>query len=494
MNETRIAIHKQLLEQGEKYSNNLPFISNDHFYSNRALIKSPLLDFDFSKQRINDEALDFLLKVPESLDVRDRVKKLLNGEIVNPSENSPVTHTTYRNSNSENISKHIHVERERIKSFLENQLILGSFKNLVCISIGGSRLGSELLNEFQSKNGSLIVHFCSSHDLLEVKDILNNCKQSETLIFVSSRSFETSEIVKNLGFIKTWFEETPDIEFKNQLYGISSNASAMSSYGIKESNQFIILDSLVGRFSVWSSMSIPAFVNSGFEDYNEFLEGANLADQHTVNSPWEENIPALMALLSIWNSNSLNINNHGIFTYNFRLRSLTKYLAQLTMESNGKSINYDSEMSPFCTSPLIWGGYGIESQHSTFQWLMQGKIKTSCDFIAVNDGTSDFIDSHEVLLSQIIAMTQGVEDKQSPFKTIKGNNPCSILQMNTFNLKALGFLLAIYEHKVFIEALILGIDPFDQWGVELGKELSLNIKNDSEFLKKYFLPSILPKT
>ncbi|MFL2707178.1 MAG: glucose-6-phosphate isomerase, partial [Gammaproteobacteria bacterium] len=254
------------------------------------------------------------------------------------------------------------------------------------------------------------------------------------------------------------------------------------------------LDSLGGRFSLWSSISLPAFLNSNYKSYLNLLEGAHLADEYTNNTQWESNIPVIMALLSVWNTSALNINNHGIFTYNFRLRSLTKYVAQLSMESNGKSVNFESEESPFATTALIWGGYGIDSQHSTFQWLMQGKTDTSCDFIGINDGKYDSIDSQEVLLSQVIAMTYGESNKDEPFKSVRGNNPCSIIQLNACELKNLGFLLALYEHKTFIEALIVGVDPFDQWGVQLGKKLSVNSKRNKEFLQGQFSLDILPKS
>ena len=268
----------------------------------------------------------------------------------------------------------------------------------------------------------------------------------------------------------------------------------MDSFGIKESNQFLLLDSLGGRFSIWSSISLPAFINSDFSSYLDLLEGAQLADRHTNSASWESNIPVVMALLSIWNTSALNINNHGIFTYNFRLRSLTKYIAQMSMESNGKSINFDSQESVFCTSPLIWGSYGIELQHSNFQWLMQGKTATSCDFIGLNNGKEETVDSYEMLLSQVLAMTYGKEDRENPYKTIRGNNPCSILQLSSIDLKSLGFLLAIYEHKVFIEASILGIDPFDQWGVQLGKKLASDVKGNQEFFKEYFSSNVLPRS
>ena len=305
-------------------------------------------------------------------------------------------------------------------------------------------MGPELLCEFQSLDRPIKVHFCSSYDLQELRDTLRHCKQKETLVFASSKSFETSEVIKNLNFVKSWFAQEPDLILENHLYGISANSSAMTFHGIKERNKFLLKDSLGGRFSIWSSISLPAFVNTNYDSYSEFLEGACLADEYTHQEKWSSNIPVMMALLSVWNANALNINNHGIFTYNFRLRSLTKYISQMSMESNGKSINFESQPSPFLTSPLIWGGYGIESQHSTFQWLMQGKTETSCDFIGLNSEEKDSLDSYKMLLSQVLAMSHGKEDKQNPYKSVKGNNPCSILNLKSLDLKSLGFLLAIY--------------------------------------------------
>ncbi len=458
------------------------------------VIKSDLLNFDYSKQRINEEVIDHLLGIPDLIDLNDLLKILINGEVHNHSENKLVSYPLYRNNNSNANFEFIAKERQRIKSFLDQNTADIDFKNLVCLSIGGSRLGPELLDEFQSIRGPVNLYFCSSYDLLELNDALRNCNQSDTIIFASSKSFETSETLKNLDHVKSWYEKNPDVNFLDHLYAISANVPAMNAYGIRKSNQFQVLDSLVGRFSIWSSMCLPAFINSNFDSYLDLLEGARLADEHTIKTSWESNIPVLMALLSVWNTNALNINNHGIFTYNFRLRSLTKYISQLSMESNGKSINFDLKESPFLTSPLIWGGYGIESQHSTFQWLMQGKTETSCDFIGLNNGENETVDSYEMLLAQVLAMSQGREDSINPFKSILGNNPCSILQLKSIDLKSLGFLLAMYEHKVFIEASILGIDPFDQWGVQLGKELALEVKSDKKFLKENFSSSLHPKS
>ncbi len=493
MNDIRKQIYDRLCSLGENIKNtHISDLYNEDVESK--VIKSDLLNFDYSRQRINDQALDYLLQIPDFIGLDKSLEQLFNGEVHNPSEDRKVSHTIYRNKFSCENFELIFKERERIRFFLDNNTANLNFKNLICLSIGGSRLGPELLKEFQSLRGPVNIYFCSSYDLLELRDVLKRCRQSETIIFASSKSFETSEILKNLDHVKSWYKKDSDVDFHNHLFGISANTQAMTAYGIKKSNQFKVLDSLGGRFSIWSSISLPAFVNSNFGSYLDLLEGARLADEHTSKSSWETNIPLIMALLSIWNTSSLNINNHGIFTYNFRLRSLTKYISQLSMESNGKSINFQLNESPFLTSPLVWGGYGIESQHSTFQWLMQGKTETSCDFIGVNNGENESADSYEMLLSQVLAMTNGKENKEVPFKSIKGNNPCSILQLNSLSLKSLGFLLAIYEHKVFIEASIVGIDPFDQWGVQLGKELAIEARLDKKFLKDNFSPSLYPKS
>ncbi len=494
MNDLRKDIYSKLLQLGEgiKKVSISKLNKKNGFKENN--IKNDLLTFDFSKHRINDEVLDYLLQIPDLINLKESLNLLFKGEINNPSEDRSVSHTLYRNRAPVDSFELIVSERKKIESFLSQIRSDHSFKNLICICIGGSRLGPELLYEFQSLDGPIKVHFCSSYDLQELKDTLRHCRQEETLVVASSKSFETSEVIKNLNFVKSWFAQNPDLIMENHLYGISANSSSMTSHGIKETNKFLLQDSLGGRFSIWSSISLPAFVNTNYDSYLEFLEGACLADEYTHREQWSSNISVMMALLSVWNTNALNINNHGIFTYNFKLRSLTKYLAQLSMESNGKSVNFDSYVSPFLTSPLVWGGYGIENQHSTFQWLMQGKTETTCDFIGINDGHNDNIDSHEMLLSQVLAMTYGLEDKTNPFKSVRGNNPCSIIQLDSLDIKSLGFLLALYEHKIFIEALILGINPFDQWGVQLGKKLASNVKSNQDFLKDYFSSNVLPKS
>ena len=494
MNDLRAEISKNLAKLGKQHSDlkiqDLPLKQK----SIDDVISTPYLNFDFSKQRIDKKAFDWLLTIPDQLSLREHFSKLLGGDFDNPSEKRKVAHTLYRSYEEKRGYEQIFSERTKISNFFKKVQSKKNIKNLICIGIGGSRLGPELLNQFQARKESLNIFFCSSYDLLELKDALERCDQSETIFLASSKSFATSEILKNINFVKEWFKNRDGIDFFDQLFGVSSDAEAMDAFGIKKENQFIVLESLGGRYSLWSSMSLPAFINSDFKAYQSFLEGGAAADKYVMESEWKDNISMIMALLSVWNASALGINNHGIFTYNYRIRSFTPYIAQLSMESNGKSINSDNIPSLLSTSPLIWGGYGVDCQHSTFQWMMQGNISTSCDFIGLNSKNKQFKDSYQMMLSQVLAMTLGENNDMEAYKSVRGNNPCTVIQLHSLDLKTLGFLIALYEHKVFFEGLILGINSFDQWGVQLGKKLALHSKENSEFLSTYFSSELLPKS
>lgn len=494
MTDPRKQINESLQKFGNQIANSKIFDLASNNNSIHNIINTPFFNFDFSKQKINLEAYEWLLTIPGQLNIKENLFKLLEGDFDNPTENKKVSHTIYRLSSSKKDHENIFSEREKIRDFLESLNSNKNIKNLISIGIGGSRLGPELLNQFQVKEGNLNVFFCSSYDLVELKNAICRCNQHETLVLVASKSFGTSEVLKNLSLITDWFEETDKVNLTDHLYAVSADTNAMESFGVKKENQFYIADSLGGRYSIWSSMSLPGFVNSDYESYLSFLEGASLADKYVSESEWKDNVAMIMALLSVWNTSALGINNHGIFTYNYNLRSFMLYVAQLSMESNGKSINADSVISPLATSPLIWGGYGVDSQHSTFQWMMQGKTYTSCDFIGLNDQSDESKGSYQMLLSQVLAMTFGEINEIESFKSVRGNNPCSVIQLHSLDLKTLGFLIAIYEHKVFFEGLILGINSFDQWGVQLGKRLTLNSQEDSEFLSSYYSPELLPRS
>jgi len=454
-------------------------------------VKTDYLSYDYSKQRITKEVLGELLEIPEKINLKKSILDISNGEFLNPTEGRTVSHMLYRDlSNSKNSHelKKISNQREELSNFIKTirEVSDSHVDTIISISIGGSRLGPELLSEVYGNPYSKIkVYYCSSYDFIELENVISTRNPARTLVVISSKSFKTPEVIENANKAKDWLESLVGDHCWDQIIGISSNKEAMTEFGIKDSNQFEILDSIGGRYSIWSSISLPAIVDMGWKGFEEFLEGAYEADKHFRNNPWDKNIPVLMALFSVWNLNGLSINNLGIFSYDFKIRSLTKYLAQMGMESNGKTYDADNNKTDFSTCPLIWGAYGPDAQHSTFQWLLQGTDYSACDFIGVKE-EKGISDSYQMLLAQITALSIGNDNEELNYKSVEGNNPTSLLQLNDLNPKSLGYLLATYEHKVFVESRIYDINPFDQWGVQLGKKLTTRSKEGKDFMRKYF--------
>ena len=455
-------------------------------------VKTDYLSYDYSKQRITKEILDELLEIPETINLRKSILDISKGEFLNTTENKNVSHMLHRDlSNSQNTRelKEISDQRNKLSNFIET--IQGASESyidtIISISIGGSRLGPELLSEVYGNPYSKIkVYYCSSYDFIELENVMSTQNPARTLVVISSKSFNTPEVMENANKAKDWLESLVGDHCWDQIIGISSNKEAMTEFGIEDANQFEILDSVGGRYSIWSSISLPAIIDMGWDGFEEFLNGAHEADEHFRNTPWGKNIPVLMALFSVWNTNGLGINNLGIFTYDFKIRSLTKYLSQMGMESNGKAFGSDNNKSLFYTSPLIWGGYGPEAQHSVFQWLLQGTDYSSCDFIGVNDDEDGVSNSYQMLLAQITALSIGEENIEFQHKSVIGDNPISLLKLKNLSPRCLGFLIACYEHKVFVESQIYGINPFDQWGVELGKRLTVKSQEEETYMKSFF--------
>jgi glucose-6-phosphate isomerase len=454
-------------------------------------VKTDYLSYDYSKQRITKKTLDELLEIPETINLRKSILDISKGEFLNHTEGRNVTHMMYRDlSNSKNSHelKEISNQREELSNFIKTiqEVSDSHVDTIISISIGGSRLGPEFLSEAYANPYSKIkVYYCSSYDFVELENIMSTRNPARTLVVISSKSFNTPEVVENANKAKDWLEDLVGEHCWDQIFGISSNKEGMTEFGIKDTNQFEILDSVGGRYSIWSSMCLPAITDMGWKGFEEFLEGAHEADIHFSETSWDKNIPVLMALLSVWNLNGLSINNLGIFSYDYKIRSLTKYLAQMGMESNGKTYNYDDNKTEFCTCPLIWGGYGPDAQHSVFQWLLQGTDYSACDFIGVKEKkiTSD---SYQMLLAQITALSIGESDEKLNYKSVEGNNPISLLQLKDLGPKSIGYLLAIYEHKTFVESRIYDINPFDQWGVQLGKKLTIRSQEDKNFFINFF--------
>ena len=449
------------------------------------------LSYDYSKQRITKEVLDELLKIPEKINLKQSILDISNGEFLNPTEDRNVSHMLYRDLNNSKNSqelKEISNQREKLSNFIKaiHEAPESYIDTIISISIGGSRLGPELLSEVYGTPYSKIkVYYCSSYDFMELENVMSVRNPARSLVVISSKSFNTPEVIENANKAKDWLESLIGDRCWDQIIGISSNKEAMTEFGIQDANQFEILDSVGGRYSIWSSMSFPAIVEMGLDGFKEFLEGAHEADKHFKDEPWGTNIPVLMALFSAWNLNGLGINNLGIFSYDYKIKSLTKYLAQMGMESNGKTYNCNNEKSEFYTCPLIWGGYGPDAQHSVFQWLYQGTDHSACDFIGIKEEKS-LSNSYQMLLAQISALTIGSDNDELSYKSVEGNNPISLLQLNNIKPKSLGYLLATYEHKVFVESRIYNINSFDQWGVQLGKKLTIRSKEENNFFINIF--------
>ena len=454
-------------------------------------VKTDYLSYDYSKQRITKEVLGELLEIPEKISLKKSILDISKGDFLNPTEDTNVSHMLYRDLSK---SKHSHElneisnQRNKLSNFLETiQRAPESYiDTIISISIGGSRIGPELLSEAYANPYSKIkVYYCSSYDFIELENVMSTRNPARTLVFISSKSFNTPEVIENANKARYWLESLVGEHCWDQIFGISSNKEGMTEFGIKDSNQFEILDSVGGRYSIWSSISLPAIVDMSWKGFEEFLEGAYAADEHFIAKSWDQNIPVLMALLGVWNLNGLNINNLGIFSYDYKIKSLTKYLAQMGMESNGKTYNSDNRKTEFYTCPLIWGGYGPDAQHSVFQWLYQGTSHSACDFIGVKEENL-LSSSNQMLLAQITALSIGNDNEELNYKSVEGNNPSSLLQLNDLSPKSLGYLLATYEHKVFVESRIYDINPFDQWGVQLGKQLTTRSNEQKDFMSKYF--------
>ena len=459
-------------------------------------VKTDYLSYDYSKQRITKEDLDELLTIPEKINLKESILEITKGKFLNTTEDRNVSHMLHRDlSNSQNTRelKEISNQREKLSNVIKTiqEAPESYIDTIISISIGGSRLGPELLSEVYGNPYSKIkIYYCSSYDFIELENVMSTRNPARTLVVISSKSFNTPEVIENANKAKDWLESVVGDHCWDQIIGISSNKEAMTEFGIEDANQFEILDSVGGRYSIWSSMCLPAIVDMGWKGFEEFIEGAYEADIYFRETSWDKNIPVLMALLSVWNLNGLSINNLGIFSYDYRIKSLTKYLAQMGMESNGKTYNSNNNKTGFSTCPLIWGDYGPDAQHSVFQWLLQGTDYSACDFIGIKEEKS-ISDSYQMLLAQITALSIGESNEKLNYKSVEGNNPISLLQLNDLSPKSLGYLLATYEHKTFVESRIYNINPFDQWGVQLGKKLTIRSNEEKDFMSKYFYKEFL---
>ena len=454
------------------------------------------IKFDLSNQLIDEDILTDLVRLTNERNIDQKIDQLISGEIINKSENQASTHMDLRSPGLKPASKKNSSLVSQISQMtkFEQSINSGSktgsngkpFTDLVQIGIGGSHLGTKLLVESLSDFAisHLKVHFISNIDPSNFLEVTKNLNPESTLFVVVSKSFRTLEMLVNFKSCKSWFSERTNKpeDFYKHCVAVTQNVEAAAKFGINKNDIFVIPKEVGGRYSIWSAGSLAAFIYLGSEVFLQFLSGAQKADDHFVSEKnKKENIPILMALISLWNYNLLGSKSHALLVYSETLSPIIGYLQQLEMESNGKSCSVDNEVISHTTLPIIWGGIGTNGQHSYHQLLHQGTESFSTNFFIVAQDKSGMQEHHDWLLAnafaQATALRNGIQfkDKKEFHKNLRGGHPSSITLLEKITPSTIGTLLALQEHKVFCESVLWNINPFDQWGVEHGKELAEGI-------------------
>ncbi|MDN5515278.1 MAG: glucose-6-phosphate isomerase [Pseudomonas sp.] len=470
---------------------------------------------DYSKNLIDERGLELLIQLAEQAGLHESIAALYNGEQVNASESRAALHTALRSPigrrllvDGSDIIPEVHRVLNqvtelvsRIHSGLWRGYSEKPIKEVVNIGIGGSFLGPQLVSEalrpFTQRG--VRCHYLANIDGSEFRELTARLDPETTLFIVSSKSFGTLETLKNTLAARDWYLAMggPEEELHRHFIAVTSNRKAAIEFGIGEENIFPMWDWVGGRYSLWSAIGLPIALAIGISNFKELLAGAYAMDQHFTQAPLAENMPVLMALLGIWYTNFWGAQSHAILPYDHYLRNFTKHLQQLDMESNGKSVRQDGSALDIATGPIIWGGVGCNGQHAYHQLLHQGRLLVPADFIVPVNSYNPLSDHHQWLfancLSQAQALMQGKTREEAEaelrakgmseaevqrlasHKVIPGNRPSNILVMNRIAPFELGALVALYEHKVFVQSAIWGINAFDQWGVELGKEMGKEV-------------------
>ncbi|CAI8753706.1 MULTISPECIES: glucose-6-phosphate isomerase [Pseudomonas] len=484
---------------------------------NQFTLSSCGLFLDYSKNLINAQTRDLLVGLADEVDLKGAIKSLFDGEIVNASEGRPALHTALRRPvgdklsvNGVNVMPEVHKVLNQITDLvgrIHDGLWRGysekPITDVVNIGIGGSFLGPELVSEalLAYAQKGVRCHYLANIDGSEFHELAMKLRAETTLFIVSSKSFNTLETLKNAQAARAWYlaQGGSEAELHRHFIAVSSNNAAAVAFGIREENIFPMWDWVGGRYSLWSAIGLPIALAIGMSNFKELLSGAYTMDQHFLNTPFEQNMPVLLALLGVWYGNFWGAQSHAILPYDHYLRNITKHLQQLDMESNGKSVRQDGTPVSTDTGPVIWGGVGCNGQHAYHQLLHQGTQLIPADFIVPIVSFNPVADHHQWLYANCLSQSQalmlgktlaeaqaelrdkGMSEEQvqslAPHKVIPGNRPSNTLVVERISPRRLGALVAMYEHKVFVQSVIWGINAFDQWGVELGKELGKGVYN-----------------
>ncbi|MEP5612415.1 MAG: glucose-6-phosphate isomerase [Cyclobacteriaceae bacterium] len=485
----------------------MDLLKNDANRVNKFSFDQGSIYFDFSKNSTTDEVLTALLKLANECKLSDAIVAMFNGDEINQTENRAVLHTELRRlSKKSTFSNQVRAELNKVKEFSDN-LISGQWKghsgkeitDVVNIGIGGSDLGPKMVtHSLQPYWKSLTPHFVSNVDAQQLVEELAGLNPETTLFIIASKTFTTQETMTNAESAKSWFLKNggSESDIAKHFVGVSTNKQAVESFGIDSKNMFEFWDWVGGRYSLWSSIGLVTACTIGFSNFEQLLLGAEEMDQHFKATPFEKNIPVLAALIGIWYNNFMGHSSIAILPYDHRLRFLSSYLQQADMESNGKSVDRLGHKVSYETGPIIWGEPGTNGQHAFYQLIHQGTKIVPCDFIMVANPAHEHSDHHQKLLANFLAQPEALltgkskeqvvseldSDSQNedvvPFKVFEGNRPTTSILIDELTPFNMGKLVAFYEHKIFVQGVIWNIFSFDQWGVELGKQLAKPILNE----------------
>ncbi len=470
---------------------------------------------DYSKNRINKQTLKLLLDLANEVNLKDAINKMFSGDLINETENRAVLHTALRNRNNtpvfvkgKDIMPDINAVLDKMKKFSSN-VISGHWlgytgkkvTDIVNIGIGGSDLGPVMVTQCLKPYAKpeLLVHFVSNIDGTHISETLKNLDPETTLFMIASKTFTTQETMTNAFTARKWFLDSAKDKshVAKHFIALSTNSKGVQEFGIDPCNMFEFWDWVGGRYSLWSAIGLSIACYIGFENFEDLLQGAFEMDQHFKNAKFDQNIPVILGLLGIWYNNFFNAQTECILPYDQYMHRFAAYLQQGNMESNGKTCDRNGKKVEYQTGPVIWGEPGTNGQHAFYQLIHQGTKLIPVDFLAPAISHNPIGDHHDILLSNFFAQTEALVNGKSkkqvidelkaagksddeiqsiaPHKVFPGNRPSNSMLFKKLTPRLLGNLIAMYEHKIFVQGIILNIFSFDQWGVELGKQLATKI-------------------
>ena len=510
---TQLPAYQKLLEHYGKIKNLhvRRLFSVDPTRFDRFSIQFQDILLDYSKNRITPETISLLCELAKESNLEEWRDRMFSGEKINNTEKRAVLHTALRNRSDKpvffdgkDVMPEIRAVIDKMEIFSE-KIREGEWKgfsgkritDVINIGIGGSDLGPKMVYEALKPyhHKKLNVRFVSNVDGVHIEEVLEKMNPETTLFIISSKTFTTQETLSNAHVARDWLLQTAKEEsaIAKHFVAVSTNEKAVTEFGIEKQNMFEFWDWVGGRYSLWSAIGLSIVIAVGSDNFDDLLQGAHEMDNHFQEAPCEENMPMILAMLGVWYNNFFEAESHGIFPYDDYLRSLPMYLEQADMESNGKSVDREGNKVDYATGPIIWGMSGINGQHAFYQSLHQGTKMVPADFIVSMLTHSVFQEQHNIMFSNVLAQTEALMRGRNIDEThadkvgvtddlehmvFEGNNPSNTILIKKLSPKTLGMLLALYEHKIFVQGIIWNLNSFDQWGVELGKQLAKQILDD----------------